>query len=173
MKGWPWWKLFTTVRPLIEVQLTEEQIRGKDVSNLSSSLTTSNAVNRHVMYRFSLLTIVQLNSKPISVAFNAPLGFSTPWGSLSNSAAALSRTQIACLFDYCLCGFASIQVFVESCVCLCVRRVTELCVCIHYLCSWLDQKQLCFPRGSALACHRVCARACAFRPLGRIPLSAV
>lgn len=32
VKGWPWWKLFTTVRPLIEVQLTEEQIRGKDVS---------------------------------------------------------------------------------------------------------------------------------------------
>lgn len=31
VKGWPWWKLFTTVRPLIEVQLTEEQIRGKDV----------------------------------------------------------------------------------------------------------------------------------------------
>lgn len=31
VKDWPWWKLFTTVRPLIEVQLTEEQIRGKDV----------------------------------------------------------------------------------------------------------------------------------------------
>ncbi|KAM8905211.1 unconventional myosin-XVIIIa isoform 8-T8 [Spinachia spinachia] len=30
VKGWPWWKLFTNVRPLIEVQLTEEQIRGKD-----------------------------------------------------------------------------------------------------------------------------------------------
>ncbi|XP_069767151.1 unconventional myosin-XVIIIa isoform X7 [Narcine bancroftii] len=30
VKNWPWWKLFTTVRPLIEVQLTEEQIRGKD-----------------------------------------------------------------------------------------------------------------------------------------------
>uniref|UniRef100_A0A3Q2DY49 Myosin XVIIIA b n=1 Tax=Cyprinodon variegatus TaxID=28743 RepID=A0A3Q2DY49_CYPVA len=30
VKDWPWWKLFTTVRPLIEVQLTEEQIRGKD-----------------------------------------------------------------------------------------------------------------------------------------------
>ncbi|XP_073336434.1 unconventional myosin-XVIIIa isoform X2 [Pagrus major] len=30
VKGWPWWKLLTTVRPLIEVQLTEEQIRGKD-----------------------------------------------------------------------------------------------------------------------------------------------
>ncbi|XP_068601584.1 unconventional myosin-XVIIIa [Brachionichthys hirsutus] len=30
VKGWPWWKLMTTVRPLIEVQLTEEQIRGKD-----------------------------------------------------------------------------------------------------------------------------------------------
>ncbi|XP_058645171.1 unconventional myosin-XVIIIa isoform X5 [Onychostoma macrolepis] len=30
VKGWPWWKLFTTVRPLVEVQLTEEQIRGKD-----------------------------------------------------------------------------------------------------------------------------------------------
>ncbi|XP_064379324.1 unconventional myosin-XVIIIa isoform X12 [Dromaius novaehollandiae] len=30
VKGWPWWKLFTTVRPLIEVQLTEDQIRGKD-----------------------------------------------------------------------------------------------------------------------------------------------
>lgn len=32
VKDWPWWKLFTTVRPLIEVQLSEEQIRGKDVS---------------------------------------------------------------------------------------------------------------------------------------------
>lgn len=31
VKDWPWWKLFTTVRPLIEVQLTEDQIRGKDV----------------------------------------------------------------------------------------------------------------------------------------------
>ncbi|XP_076138238.1 unconventional myosin-XVIIIa isoform X7 [Alosa pseudoharengus] len=30
VKGWPWWKLFTTVRPLIQVQLSEEQIRGKD-----------------------------------------------------------------------------------------------------------------------------------------------
>ncbi|XP_041851013.1 unconventional myosin-XVIIIa-like isoform X6 [Melanotaenia boesemani] len=30
VKDWPWWKLFTVVRPLIEVQLTEEQIRGKD-----------------------------------------------------------------------------------------------------------------------------------------------
>ncbi|XP_029028082.1 unconventional myosin-XVIIIa isoform X2 [Betta splendens] len=30
VKNWPWWKLFITVRPLIEVQLTEEQIRGKD-----------------------------------------------------------------------------------------------------------------------------------------------
>ncbi|XP_056139039.1 unconventional myosin-XVIIIa isoform X1 [Lampris incognitus] len=30
VKHWPWWKLFTVVRPLIEVQLTEEQIRGKD-----------------------------------------------------------------------------------------------------------------------------------------------
>ncbi|XP_078278612.1 myosin-XVIIIa isoform X2 [Rhinoraja longicauda] len=30
VKNWPWWKVFTTVRPLIEVQLTEEQIRGKD-----------------------------------------------------------------------------------------------------------------------------------------------
>ncbi|XP_069574141.1 unconventional myosin-XVIIIa isoform X4 [Brachyistius frenatus] len=33
VKFWPWWKLFTTVRPLIEVQLTEEQIRGKDEEN--------------------------------------------------------------------------------------------------------------------------------------------
>ncbi|XP_067866527.1 unconventional myosin-XVIIIa isoform X16 [Heterodontus francisci] len=30
VKNWLWWKLFTTVRPLIEVQLTEEQLRGKD-----------------------------------------------------------------------------------------------------------------------------------------------
>ncbi|XP_060799936.1 unconventional myosin-XVIIIa isoform X5 [Neoarius graeffei] len=30
VKDWPWWKLFTTVRPLIQVQLSEEQIRGKD-----------------------------------------------------------------------------------------------------------------------------------------------
>ncbi|NXE84241.1 MY18A protein, partial [Cochlearius cochlearius] len=40
VKGWPWWKLFTTVRPLIEVQLTEEQIRGKDeeIQQLRSKL---------------------------------------------------------------------------------------------------------------------------------------
>ncbi|XP_049896452.1 unconventional myosin-XVIIIa-like isoform X2 [Epinephelus moara] len=30
VKDWPWWKLFTTVQPLIEVQLTEEQMRSKD-----------------------------------------------------------------------------------------------------------------------------------------------
>ncbi|XP_062869694.1 unconventional myosin-XVIIIa-like isoform X1 [Trichomycterus rosablanca] len=30
VKDWPWWKVFTNVQPLIEVQLTEEQIRGKD-----------------------------------------------------------------------------------------------------------------------------------------------
>ncbi|KAM9734215.1 unconventional myosin-XVIIIa isoform 1-T2 [Menidia menidia] len=30
VKDWPWWKLFIIVRPLIEVQLTEEQIRGKN-----------------------------------------------------------------------------------------------------------------------------------------------
>ncbi|KAL7986859.1 hypothetical protein Chor_005778 [Crotalus horridus] len=39
VKGWPWWKLFTTVRPLIEVQLTEDQIRAKDVAELTSELT--------------------------------------------------------------------------------------------------------------------------------------
>ncbi|XP_046786249.1 unconventional myosin-XVIIIa isoform X7 [Gallus gallus] len=40
VKDWPWWKLFTTVRPLIEVQLTEEQIRGKDeeIQQLKSKL---------------------------------------------------------------------------------------------------------------------------------------
>ncbi|KAM9847161.1 unconventional myosin-XVIIIa-like [Aulostomus maculatus] len=30
VKGWPWWKVFTTVQPLIKVQLTEEQMRSKD-----------------------------------------------------------------------------------------------------------------------------------------------
>uniref|UniRef100_A0A8C5H8F3 Unconventional myosin-XVIIIa-like n=1 Tax=Gouania willdenowi TaxID=441366 RepID=A0A8C5H8F3_GOUWI len=30
VKHWPWWKLFTTVQPLIKVQLTEEQMRSKD-----------------------------------------------------------------------------------------------------------------------------------------------
>ncbi|GLD47024.1 unconventional myosin-XVIIIa-like isoform X4, partial [Lates japonicus] len=30
VKDWPWWKLFTTVQPLIKVQLTEEQMRSKD-----------------------------------------------------------------------------------------------------------------------------------------------
>ncbi|XP_068455923.1 unconventional myosin-XVIIIa-like isoform X4 [Clinocottus analis] len=30
VKDWPWWKLFTTVQPLIKVQLSEEQMRGKD-----------------------------------------------------------------------------------------------------------------------------------------------
>lgn len=35
VKDWAWWKLFTTVRPLIEVQLSEEQIRNKDVRNSS------------------------------------------------------------------------------------------------------------------------------------------
>ncbi|XP_057270763.1 unconventional myosin-XVIIIa isoform X22 [Pezoporus wallicus] len=40
VKDWPWWKLFTTVRPLIEVQLTEDQIRGKDeeIQQLKSKL---------------------------------------------------------------------------------------------------------------------------------------
>ncbi|KAM4700158.1 unconventional myosin-XVIIIa isoform 3-T3 [Discoglossus pictus] len=40
VKNWPWWKLFTTVRPLIEVQLTEDQIRGKDeeIQQLKSRL---------------------------------------------------------------------------------------------------------------------------------------
>lgn len=87
-----------------------------------------------------------------------PLSVSLPRGGPSQIQLQLYRTQITRLFGYCLRGFASIQVFVESCVCLCVRRVAGLCVCIHYLCSMLDQKQLCFPWGSALACHRVCAR---------------
>uniref|UniRef100_A0A8D3CF87 Myosin XVIIIAa n=1 Tax=Scophthalmus maximus TaxID=52904 RepID=A0A8D3CF87_SCOMX len=30
VKDWPWWKIFTTVQPLIKVQLTEEQMRSKD-----------------------------------------------------------------------------------------------------------------------------------------------
>ncbi|XP_077466716.1 myosin-XVIIIa isoform X2 [Stigmatopora argus] len=40
VKDWPWWKLFTTVKPLIEVQLTEEQMRGKDeeISQLKQKL---------------------------------------------------------------------------------------------------------------------------------------
>ncbi|XP_074869502.1 unconventional myosin-XVIIIa isoform X4 [Carettochelys insculpta] len=40
VKDWAWWKLFTTVRPLIEVQLTEDQIRGKDdeIQQLRSKL---------------------------------------------------------------------------------------------------------------------------------------
>ncbi|XP_044139615.1 unconventional myosin-XVIIIa-like isoform X7 [Bufo gargarizans] len=40
VKGWLWWKLFTTVRPLIQVQLTEDQIRGKDeeIQQLKSRL---------------------------------------------------------------------------------------------------------------------------------------
>lgn len=38
VKDWPWWKLFTTVRPLIQVQLSEEQIRNKDVGDLQSHL---------------------------------------------------------------------------------------------------------------------------------------
>ncbi|XP_040279363.1 unconventional myosin-XVIIIa isoform X12 [Bufo bufo] len=40
VKDWLWWKLFTTVRPLIEVQLTEDQIRGKDeeIQQLKSRL---------------------------------------------------------------------------------------------------------------------------------------
>uniref|UniRef100_A0A3Q4HER1 Myosin XVIIIAa n=1 Tax=Neolamprologus brichardi TaxID=32507 RepID=A0A3Q4HER1_NEOBR len=31
VKDWPWWKLFTTVQPLIKVQLTEDQMRSKDL----------------------------------------------------------------------------------------------------------------------------------------------
>ncbi|XP_044139598.1 unconventional myosin-XVIIIa isoform X12 [Bufo gargarizans] len=40
VKDWLWWKLFTTVRPLIQVQLTEDQIRGKDeeIQQLKSRL---------------------------------------------------------------------------------------------------------------------------------------
>ncbi|XP_030744086.1 unconventional myosin-XVIIIa isoform X2 [Echinops telfairi] len=40
VKDWPWWRLFTTVRPLIEVQLSEEQIRSRDeeIQQLRSKL---------------------------------------------------------------------------------------------------------------------------------------
>ncbi|XP_034497055.1 unconventional myosin-XVIIIa isoform X14 [Ailuropoda melanoleuca] len=40
VKDWAWWKLFTTVRPLIEVQLSEEQIRNRDeeIQQLRSKL---------------------------------------------------------------------------------------------------------------------------------------
>lgn len=38
VKDWSWWKLFTTVRPLIQVQLSEEQIRNKDVRDLQGQL---------------------------------------------------------------------------------------------------------------------------------------
>ncbi|KAM9003506.1 unconventional myosin-XVIIIa isoform 10-T13 [Sarcophilus harrisii] len=40
VKDWPWWRLFTAVRPLVEVQLSEEQIRGKDeeIQQLRSKL---------------------------------------------------------------------------------------------------------------------------------------
>ncbi|XP_060243224.1 unconventional myosin-XVIIIa isoform X17 [Meriones unguiculatus] len=40
VKDWPWWKLFTTVRPLIQVQLSEEQIRNRDeeIQQLRSKL---------------------------------------------------------------------------------------------------------------------------------------
>nr|XP_023411987.1 unconventional myosin-XVIIIa isoform X1 [Loxodonta africana] len=40
VKDWPWWKLFTTVRPLVEVQLSEEQIRNRDeeIQQLRSKL---------------------------------------------------------------------------------------------------------------------------------------
>ncbi|XP_058267205.1 unconventional myosin-XVIIIa isoform X2 [Hemibagrus wyckioides] len=40
VKHWPWWKLFTNVRPLVEVQLSEEQIRSKDeeIQQLKSKL---------------------------------------------------------------------------------------------------------------------------------------
>uniref|UniRef100_A0A3B4GRC9 Unconventional myosin-XVIIIa-like n=1 Tax=Pundamilia nyererei TaxID=303518 RepID=A0A3B4GRC9_9CICH len=31
VKDWPWWRLFTTVQPLIKVQLTEDQMRSKDL----------------------------------------------------------------------------------------------------------------------------------------------
>lgn len=53
VKGWPWWKLFTTVRPLVEVQLTEEQIRGKDVSGQfyeNANLTVKNNVYSNGFY---------------------------------------------------------------------------------------------------------------------------
>ncbi|KAL2095355.1 hypothetical protein ACEWY4_010074 [Coilia grayii] len=40
VKGWPWWRLFTTVRPLVEVQLTEDQIRGQneEIQHLKAKL---------------------------------------------------------------------------------------------------------------------------------------
>ncbi|XP_008564570.1 PREDICTED: unconventional myosin-XVIIIa isoform X3 [Galeopterus variegatus] len=40
VKDWLWWKLFTTVRPLIQVQLSEEQIRNRDeeIQQLRSKL---------------------------------------------------------------------------------------------------------------------------------------
>ncbi|XP_061904051.1 unconventional myosin-XVIIIa-like isoform X1 [Entelurus aequoreus] len=30
VKDWPWWKVFTTVQPLVRVQLTEDQMKSKD-----------------------------------------------------------------------------------------------------------------------------------------------
>lgn len=58
VKGWPWWKLFTNVRPLVEVQLTEEQIRGRDVS-----VDLHGETDRHPKPRAAALLCVCVCSK--------------------------------------------------------------------------------------------------------------
>lgn len=148
VKGWPWWKVFTTVRPLIEVQLTEEQIRGKDVSMHLLSSHTFLTLSLSLPPRLPVLTNIFKFSKSAchvqvlpfdntTAKFKAHLlGFLMfpvflPQGSLSNSASALGRTQYARLFDYCLCGFDSIRVFVKSRVFVCAQ--SGRAVCLHTL----------------------------------------
>uniref|UniRef100_A0A6I8QY66 Unconventional myosin-XVIIIa n=1 Tax=Xenopus tropicalis TaxID=8364 RepID=A0A6I8QY66_XENTR len=67
VKNWPWWKLFTTVRPLIEVQLTEEQIRGKDeeIQQLKSRLEKAEKERNELRLNTDRLEgrITELNSE--------------------------------------------------------------------------------------------------------------
>lgn len=56
VKDWPWWKLFTTVRPLIQVQLSEEQIRNKDVRDSRGQL----GPGRDSVYTRVLLACLEL-----------------------------------------------------------------------------------------------------------------
>ncbi|KAM4797256.1 unconventional myosin-XVIIIa isoform 3-T3 [Rhinophrynus dorsalis] len=67
VKDWPWWKLFTTVRPLIEVQLTEDQIRGKDeeIQQLKSRLEKAEKERNELRLNSDRLEsrITELNSE--------------------------------------------------------------------------------------------------------------
>lgn len=85
VKDWPWWKLFTTVRPLIQVQLSEEQIRNKDVRDLQGLL----GPGRDSMYTRVLLVCLGLRYSWHQVTELVSLSFPIKHLSLWNAVWAL------------------------------------------------------------------------------------